>query len=143
MKMVFAVAGVALMWPAISCATDATNRGAGVTSCGSWTLEHRDRTPKATAQDNWLFGFVTAEEFFSDTKRFKNPDNAALIAWVSDYCAKKPLSQLMEASYMLTNALRRDDPAQLEHFKEQMRQVYRPQCNAGDKAACNSLEQFR
>jgi hypothetical protein len=117
-------------------ATDATNRGAGVTSCGSWTLEHRDRTPKATAQDNWLFGFVTAEELFSDTKRFKNPDNAALVAWVSGYCVKKPLS------HVLTIELRSGDPADVERFKAQMRPIYSRKCDGGDREACKFLEQM-
>jgi hypothetical protein len=143
MRLVFAIAGVALMWPPILSATDATNRGAGVTSCGSWTQEHRDRTQKAASQDNWLLGFVTAEEMFSSTKRFKNPDNAALIAWVSDYCAKKPLSQLMEASYVLTVELRSGDPAEVERFKETMRPMYRRKCDAGDTDACKFLEQLR
>jgi hypothetical protein len=143
MRTFFAAIAVGMLWPMTLNATDATNRDAGVTSCGSWTLEHRDRTPKATAQDNWLFGFVTAEELFSATKRFKNPDNAALIAWVSDYCAKKPLSQLSEASYMLTIELRNGDPAELERFKEKMRPVYRRMCDTGDKEACKFLEQMR
>jgi hypothetical protein len=142
MRTLFAVIAVSMLWPMTLSATDATNRGAGVTSCGSWTQEHRDRTVKAAAQDNWLFGFVTAEELFSDTKRFKNPDNAALIAWVSDYCAKKPLSQLMEASYVLTIELRSGDPADVERFKEMMRPVYRRKCDAGDKEACKFLEQM-
>jgi hypothetical protein len=143
MRMPFAIAGVMLLWPAILSATDTTNRGPGTTSCGSWTLEHRDRTTKATIQDSWLLGFVTAEELFSNQKRYKNPDNAALIVWVSDYCAKKPLSQLMEASYVLTVELRNGDPAALERFKEQMRPVYRRMCDTGDKEACKFLEQMR
>jgi hypothetical protein len=142
MRIALAIAGVTLLWPAILGATDAHNRGAGATSCGLWLQEHRGRTPGAAVQDNWLFGFVTAEEFFSDTKRFKNPDNAALIAWVSDYCAKKPLSQLSEASYMLTVEMRNGDPGELEHFKEQMRPVYRRMCDGGDQDACKFLEQM-
>jgi hypothetical protein len=59
----------------------------------------------ATAQDSWLLGFVTAEEFFSQSKRYKNPDNAALVAWIANYCAKSPLDQLMQAAY----CRRRDD----------------------------------
>jgi hypothetical protein len=96
----------------------------------------------ATAQDNWLLGFVTAEELFSQVKRYKNPDNAALIAWINNYCAKAPLDQLMQAAYLLTLELR-NDPAELEKAAAVIRKVIQQKCDGGDQEACKALGQAR
>ena len=90
----------------------------------------------------WLLGFVTAEEMFIEKPRYKNPDNAALIAWVSNYCAKSPLDQLLNAAFSLTIELR-NDPADLEKYKEIIRGLFRGKCEAGDKEACKSIDQLR
>jgi hypothetical protein len=96
----------------------------------------------SVAQDNWVFAFVTAEEFFSETKRYKNPDNAALIAWISNYCSKAPLDKLAQAAYLLTLELR-NDPADFESAKAGLLKGFERQCADGDKDACKFLEQTR
>lgn len=141
--MLLVAIAISAFWSGTSKATDVTIRGAGLNSCTSWTQEHRDRTSQANTQDNWVFAFVTAEEFFSSIKRSKNSDNADLIAWMTDYCANKPQAQVMDASYLLTIELRSGDPANLKSFKEMMRSVYRRKCEAGDTEACNFLGQMR
>jgi hypothetical protein len=73
-----------LLWPVSLSAADFRNRGAGATSCGTWTQEHREKSIKAQLQDHWVFGFVTAMEFQAPKKNFNSPDNPALIAWVSN-----------------------------------------------------------
>jgi hypothetical protein len=142
MIRMFVAFGVVLSLPLAAETTDAINRGAGVMSCGSWSKEHRDRTAAATSQDNWLFGFVTAEELFSQSKRYKNPDNAALVAWITNYCAKSPLDQLMQAAFSLTLELR-NDPADLDKAVAVVRKVYRKKCDEGDQDACKALGQAR
>lgn len=117
-------------------------RGYGNSSCGSWTQEQRNRSPAAFAQESWLLGFVTAEELTSPEKRYKNPDNAAVIAWVSNYCAKSPLVSIAQAAFALTLELR-NDPANLKKAMEAVRSGLRRACASGDKKACASLEQSK
>jgi DNA-binding SARP family transcriptional activator len=90
-------------------------------------------------QDSWVLGFVTAEETVVPAKRYKNPDNAALIAWISNYCAKSPLSQIALASFALTQELR-NDPADAKLYEDVMRNVYRRNCAEGDRDACEVLK---
>jgi hypothetical protein len=131
-----------LLWPVSLSAADFRNRGAGATSCGTWTHEHREKSIKAQLQDHWVFGFVTAMEFQAPKKNFNSPDNPALIAWVSNYCTKSPLNNLMAAAFGLTLELQ-NDPADLERMKEIVRSAGQKMCNDGDKEACKRLEEIR
>jgi hypothetical protein len=89
------------------------NRGAGATSCGTWTHEHQQRSVNATLQDQWVFGYVTAEELLSPTKRAKQDvDNQALLAWVTKWCAQNPLESVAAAAFVLTTVeLRKGETA--------------------------------
>jgi hypothetical protein len=106
-------------------------------SCG-----RGDQMPISVARDQWVLGFVTAERWFSKTKRYKDPDNAALVAWISNYCSKAPLDQLSLAAYLLTFELR-NDPAESERFATGLRKVIEQRCTNGDKEACKFLRQAR
>jgi hypothetical protein len=139
MHKFLAVIVIWLLWPTDLKAADFKNRGAGATSCGTWTQEHRDKTVKAMLQDHWVFGFVTAEELYAETKHYNSPDNAALIAWIGNYCAKSPLVQVANAAFALVLELR-NDPAELEKSMEAIRKVFRSKCNEGDSDACKALE---
>jgi hypothetical protein len=99
---------VLLAWPVVAMANEFHNRGAGTVSCGSWTQEHhRGRGETALLQENWVLGFVTAAEVFSEAKRYKSADNAALFAWISNYCSQAPLDDLAKAAISLTLELQK------------------------------------
>ena len=142
MHKFLAVIFIWLLWPATLNAKGFTNRGMGTTSCGSWTQEQKYKTATAALQESWVLGFVTAMEFQAPTKNYHSPDNFALIAWISNYCAKSPLDNLVQAAFGLTLELRKDDPADLERAKDVIRTVLRRKCSEGDSDACKSLEKL-
>ena len=139
MRRQLALILASLTWPVAALSADFTSRGAGAMSCASWTKEHSDRTSVAAGQDQWVLGFVTAEEFLSETTRYKSPDNAALISWVTKYCSKSPLDPLANAAYSLTLQLR-NDPADLERIAAGLRKELEQQCSNGDTDACKFIE---
>jgi hypothetical protein len=121
-------------------AADFKNRGEGNASCGSWMQEHQHGSARARMQDQWVLGFVTAEEFVTSSPRYtRDTDNAALLSWISNFCAKSPLDPIVMAAYGLTIELRKD-PADIERAKEVIRGVLRNKCEEGDQKSCEILK---
>ena len=119
LKLIVLVIMTTLLFAAPSrAAEDFRNRGAGATSCGTWTHEHQLRSVNATLQDQWVLGYVTAEELLSPTKRHKGDvDNQALLAWVGKWCAQNPLENVAAAAFVLTTVELRNDPADIQKNK--------------------------
>lgn len=77
--------------------------GAGVVSCGK-ILEHMGREEGPLQVKQWIWGYLSAyNEFHKEQVDF--PDDAALIAYIKNYCANKPLESLLRATKALLSEL--------------------------------------
>jgi hypothetical protein len=82
-------------------------RGAGASSCGTWTQD-RQQNFLAYQDSAWVAGFVTAVNSYS----FQGRDIAAgvdangLDAWIDNYCASHPLATIADAAEALVSELR-------------------------------------
>jgi hypothetical protein len=96
-----------LIWLVGSCAANAepgreiTVLGAGNFSCGKWSNERRSQSVSGLSAAQWVLGYVSAANRFlltHDGDVAKNTDNAALLAWLDNYCSAHPLDNLNVAS---------------------------------------------
>ena len=73
----------------------------GPASCGSWIKERvKDGWP-ATANTNWLIGYLSGMVVYSRKDFIKGTDNDSLEAWVDNYCNANPLDSLDDAGIEL------------------------------------------
>ena len=83
--------------------------GQGNVMCSAWTDVHRAGSATADARTAWVLGFLTAYSQFGenakvDVSEGKSTDQ--LVAWVDDYCAKRPQETLQQAATALISDLR-------------------------------------
>ena len=84
-------------------------------SCGQWLVERRGAVPKASGDMSsgdpslgktmWLLGWVSAAGLYHATP-LRHTDQAAIKAWIDQYCTAHPLEELVEAATALVEALR-------------------------------------
>lgn len=107
---VFAGLGAALPASAAATRQPPAVFGPGFGSCGEWTAAHRGYSAVTSGQDAWLLGYLSAYSYWGASRTddvFGKTDNAALIAWVSGYCAAHPQDQIATAARALVGALDR------------------------------------
>jgi hypothetical protein len=77
-------------------------------SCGSWTQARANH--ESYFHEVWISGFVSGANFarYLDDKIdvLKGVDDAALFAWLDNYCRPKPLDSFSIAATSLVNELR-------------------------------------
>lgn len=79
-----------------------------IPSCGSWTEQANKHWSRGNALETWVWGFVSGAGFAfaaSDVELTKT-DAEALSAWITSYCASRPLDPLGAAAIALTKELR-------------------------------------
>lgn len=111
----FAVAVFAAL-VAAPCSVSAATRqplaifGPGFGACGQWSAAHQGYSAVTSGQDAWLMGYVSAYSDWGTDRSsdlFDKTDNAALVAWVSNYCAVHPRDQIATAARALIASLTR------------------------------------
>src|SRR5271163_463744 len=82
--------------------------GSGYTSCGSWTKD-ANNGPVHYQREGWLLGFVSGYNWYAEDRGedIKLEDGNALVAWVDNYCSKRPLDNIAIAASHLIDELRR------------------------------------
>ncbi|MFB3105746.1 MAG: hypothetical protein ACE1ZA_12615 [Pseudomonadales bacterium] len=77
--------------------------GHGNKSCGEWT--QIQETADAAAVTQWVLGWISAAGYYAVAKGIANDsgllvtiDSQAIVAWVDDYCRRKPLNTVAHAA---------------------------------------------
>ena len=77
--------------------------GHGNESCGEWTQIQKGSDSSAAAQ--WVLGWISAAGYYAVSKGMDNAsgalvtiDSVAIVAWVDDYCRRKPLNTVAHAA---------------------------------------------
>jgi hypothetical protein len=81
--------------------------GAGFVSCGEWTKQ-KDAFAVHQLNVQWVLGFVSGATWVAsaDMKRaVKETDAAGIEQYMTDYCAKHPLQQIVEGATALMREL--------------------------------------
>lgn len=82
-----------------------TRYGAGISSCGTWLEARRSSNEIGwLSSGQWILGWLSAAGYYGVD--LKKTDPAAITAWIDNYCAANPLSDLEEAARGLVQALR-------------------------------------
>ena len=90
--------------------------GHGNDSCGTFIQENQNRTNAFEREISWVAGFVTAgngewilvsrkQGITLDVDFLRGLDNAALEAWLIQFCKENPLKNLVSAGTALQTAL--------------------------------------
>lgn len=79
--------------------------GAEIVSCTTWASDRHGHTPAATADEDWVMGYITAYNFTTQGDIAKGTNNAALAAWIDNYCSAHPSDSLATASAALITDL--------------------------------------
>ncbi len=83
--------------------------GAGFSSCGEWTKQ-KDNFMNHQLQVQWALGFVSGSTWVATTdvgRSVKETDAAGIEQYMTDYCAKHPLQQIVEGATALMRELGR------------------------------------
>jgi hypothetical protein len=79
-------------------------KGAGASSCGTWTLDHAqgDVSAAANVDDEWVLGFVVGQELLYADTTHKNytisTDYNGIIGWIGNYCQQNPVKEIVDAA---------------------------------------------
>jgi hypothetical protein len=86
--------------------------GHGNKSCGEWTQIQETGDASAVAQ--WVLGWISAAGYYAVAKGIDNDsgnlvtiDSQAIVAWVDDYCTRKPLNTVAHAAEAAVKELAR------------------------------------
>ena len=104
----YVLAGL-LAWSASASAGEAPQKGfwvngAGVVSCGK-ILEHLKEPGGELQVQQWIWGYISAFNEFHKNIQKGFPDDAAITAYVRNYCAQQPLKTLYNATVKLVSEL--------------------------------------
>jgi len=84
-------------------------KGAGASSCGTWTQDHAqgDDSAVANVDDEWVFGFVVGQELLYADATHKNytinTDAGGIIGWINNYCQQYPVKKIVDAAQNFVN----------------------------------------
>jgi hypothetical protein len=79
-------------------ATDtAVTVGAGSVSCGYW-IEVRSQTSLHHQLRQWVFGFISGFNWYTEGRQAIAQDQAAVVAFIDQYCKNNPLDSLSLAA---------------------------------------------
>jgi hypothetical protein len=84
--------------------------GYGSTSCGTWTAARKTKPWDTNIYRAWVLGFLSGYNGYyptGDRDISKGTDNEALMAWIDNYCAERPLDAIADAAQMLIVELNR------------------------------------
>ena len=88
--------------------------GYGFTSCATWASNNKPGEAPLVhfLELQWVLGYVSAyNEYVSPSGRVGGEiDNEALIVWIDNYCADKPLDSEIDATHALIKELRNKGP---------------------------------
>ncbi len=77
--------------------------GHGNKSCGEWTQIQKGGDSSAESQ--WVLGWISAAGYYAVAKGMDNAsgalvtiDSIAIVAWIDDYCRRKPLNTVAHAA---------------------------------------------
>lgn len=74
--------------------------GSGVDSCGTWTA-NRSYPNQAKADAEWVLGYVAGIGSLSGVDPLNGLDYGAVVSWVNNYCAGRPLDHIVDAAVAL------------------------------------------
>ena len=67
--------------------------GAGTVGCGTYLENRRLETPPEWAT-SWVWGYISAYNFFSSYQQISAPDRSTLLAYLDKFCRDHPLDPL-------------------------------------------------
>lgn len=70
-------------------------------SCGQWIAAKDNDNSRRYRYAEWINGFLTGYNYYSPKQQALVPDNAAMLAFVDNYCSKNPLQTLILAAAAL------------------------------------------
>ena len=74
--------------------------GGGNLSCGKW-IEFRDQPSIHYQLEQWVFGYISGVNWYSDKKQSTPPDGDAAVAFIDQYCKNNPSDSLALAAAAL------------------------------------------
>jgi hypothetical protein len=79
--------------------------GPGITSCGTWAQERRDRAQSNSLMNEaWVLGYLSAYNTYGPKATghvSKGTDANGLLAWIDNYCSANPLKEIFDATEAL------------------------------------------
>src|SRR5262245_40871601 len=78
--------------------------GVGTISCGKW-LQARLQYPNDQQYVQWILGFITGHNYYTNGPDVSPPDAQAALAFVDTYCRNNPLHGVMAAGAALNQEL--------------------------------------
>ncbi|TRZ63856.1 MAG: hypothetical protein D4S02_11875 [Rhodocyclaceae bacterium] len=94
--------------PVPALAADGPVRGA--TSCGEWVSHRKKSDNLALSNASWLVGFLSGLNVGSNKDLLAGHDNAAIYAWMDNYCNKHPLKDTARGARDLMNEWLQNGP---------------------------------
>lgn len=83
-------------------AADATGYmliGAGVSSCGAWTADRRNRGASEIADTEWVLGFLSGIGYAGENMNpLEKMDSDGVGAWIDNYCSSRPINTIVQAA---------------------------------------------
>lgn len=81
-------------------------RWMGEMTCGGWRRTPRDlEMIQKAALLNWVLGFISGRTALRGEDLLDDVDQASVSAWLDDYCAQRPLDNLLQAAVQLETDL--------------------------------------
>jgi hypothetical protein len=78
--------------------------GIGLSSCGTWTADRSAQGIPALLDEAWVLGFLSGVGFEAFFDPLNGMDAEGVWAWVDNYCARNPISPIVDAAKALTYA---------------------------------------
>jgi hypothetical protein len=98
------IAILLLLLPGLAFSQGTSAWGVGAISCGKW-LEWRQRDPNDEQLVQWIFGFISGHNYYSNSPDVRPPDAKAALAFVDAYCRNNPLHRVTFAGAALNQEL--------------------------------------
>jgi len=82
-------------------------KGAGWSSCGTWTAARRANGFDAQIQVSWVLGYLSGLNDSLDKNHdfLAGQDAQGITAWIDNFCAAQPLKQIFDAADALREEL--------------------------------------
>jgi len=98
--LLFLLALACLPAPVVAAdSVDAAIRGAP--SCGEWVAQRKKADTLALGNATWAIGYLSGLGAGSGRNVFAGRDNAAVFAWLDNYCRTNPLKDVAAAGRVL------------------------------------------